>query len=91
VVRVKKCAKVCESFEQVAKHVPGGDYTVRDRGIVLPEKKDVYGNIEGLMNHFMLIMKGCVLLLEKPMMRQKQPMVNWVFILSVMVGRRLIV
>jgi NADH-quinone oxidoreductase subunit C/D len=24
----------------------------------LPEKKDVYGNIEGLMNHFMLVMKG---------------------------------
>ena len=25
---------------------------------MLPEKKDVYGNIEGLMNHFMLVMEG---------------------------------
>ena len=35
-----------------------GDYTVRDKDIVLPEKKDVYGNIEGLMNHFMLVIHG---------------------------------
>src|SRR5690606_5857185 len=34
------------------------DYTIRDKDIVLPEKKDVYGNIEGLMNHFMLVIKG---------------------------------
>jgi NADH-quinone oxidoreductase subunit C/D len=45
-------------IEQVIKNMPGGDFTIRDKGIVLPEKKDVYGNIEGLMNHFMLIMKG---------------------------------
>lgn len=45
-------------MNKYAKNVPGGDYTIRDRGIVLPEKKDVYGNIEGLMNHFMLIVKG---------------------------------
>ena len=45
-------------IRQVAKNVPGGDYTIRDKSIVLPEKKDVYGNIEGLMNHFMLVMKG---------------------------------
>ena len=25
---------------------------------VLPKKKDVYGNIEGLMNHFKLVMEG---------------------------------
>ena len=45
-------------IEQVCKNVPSGDYTIRDKGIVLPEKKDVYGNIEGLMNHFMLVIKG---------------------------------
>jgi NADH-quinone oxidoreductase subunit C/D len=44
--------------EQLAKNPPGGDYTIRDKNIVLPEKKDVYGNIEGLMNHFMLVAKG---------------------------------
>ena len=45
-------------IRQVAKNVPAGDYTIRDRDIVLPDKKDVYGNIEGLMNHFKLIMHG---------------------------------
>jgi NADH-quinone oxidoreductase subunit D len=30
----------------------------KDKRAVLPAKKDLYGNIEGLMNHFMLIMQG---------------------------------
>jgi NADH-quinone oxidoreductase subunit D len=29
-----------------------------DKQVVLPPKEDTYGNIEGLMNHFMLIMEG---------------------------------
>ncbi|MBK7843625.1 MAG: NADH dehydrogenase (quinone) subunit D [Bdellovibrionales bacterium] len=57
-VRVAEMRESLRIIEQVAKNVPGGDYTVRDRGITLPEKKDVYGNIEGLMNHFMLVIKG---------------------------------
>ena len=28
----------------------------RERNIVLPAKEDTYGNIEGLMNHFKIIM-----------------------------------
>ena len=31
---------------------------VRDKRVVLPPKNDAYGSIEGLMNHFMLIMEG---------------------------------
>ena len=57
-VRVEEMRQSIKIIRQVAKNVPGGDYTIRDKAIVLPEKKDVYGNIEGLMNHFMLIMKG---------------------------------
>lgn len=57
-VRFEEMRQSIRIIEQVCKNVPGGDYTIRDRGIVLPEKKDVYGNIEGLMNHFMLIVKG---------------------------------
>ena len=45
-------------IRQQCKNMPDGDYTIRDKNIVLPEKKDVYGNIEGLMNHFMLVIKG---------------------------------
>jgi NADH-quinone oxidoreductase subunit D len=29
-----------------------------DKSVVLPPKEDTYGSIEGLMNHFMLIMEG---------------------------------
>ncbi|HWO56483.1 MAG TPA: NADH-quinone oxidoreductase subunit D [bacterium] len=31
---------------------------VNDKSVVLPPKEDTYSNIEGLMNHFMLIMEG---------------------------------
>lgn len=57
-VRIEEMKQSLRIIEQVCKNVPSGDYTVRDKGIVLPEKKDVYGNIEGLMNHFMLVIKG---------------------------------
>lgn len=32
--------------------------TAKEKRAVLPAKSDTYGNIEGLMNHFMLIMQG---------------------------------
>lgn len=57
-VRVAEMRESLKIIEQVAKNMPSGDYTIRDKDIVLPEKKDVYGNIEGLMNHFMLVIKG---------------------------------
>ena len=57
-VRVEEMRQSIKIIRQVASNMPGGDYTIRDKHIVLPEKKDVYGNIEGLMNHFMLVMKG---------------------------------
>ena len=49
-VRIEEMRQSIRIIEQVCKNVPGGDYTVRDKGIVLPEKKDVYGNIEGLID-----------------------------------------
>ncbi len=57
-VRVEEMKQSIKIIRQVAKNIPSGDFTVRDKNIVLPEKKDVYGNIEGLMNHFMLVIKG---------------------------------
>ena len=57
-VRVEEMRESIKIIEQVTRSVPSGDYTIRDRDIILPEKKDVYGNIEGLMQHFMLIMNG---------------------------------
>ncbi len=57
-VRVEEMKQSLKIVRQVAKNIPEGDFTIRDKNIVLPEKKDVYGNIEGLMNHFMLIIHG---------------------------------
>lgn len=57
-VRVEEMRQSLRIIEQVCKNIPEGDYTIRDKNIVLPEKKEVYGNIEGLMNHFMLVIKG---------------------------------
>ncbi len=57
-VRIEEMRQSLRIVEQVCRNMPGGDFTIRDRSIVLPEKKDVYGNIEGLMNHFMLVIKG---------------------------------
>lgn len=57
-VRLEEMRQSTRIIDQVARNVPAGDYTIRDKDIVLPEKKDVYGNIEGLMNHFMLVIKG---------------------------------
>ena len=58
-VRLEEMRQSIKIIEQICKNVPSGDYTIRDKDIVLPEKKDVYGNIEGLMQHFMLIINGC--------------------------------
>ena len=57
-VRVEEMKQSVKIIEQVARNLPSGDYTIRDKDITLPEKKDVYGNIEGLMNHFVLVMNG---------------------------------
>ena len=57
-VRVEEMRQSVRIIQQVCKNVPSGDYTLRDKHLVLPEKRDVYGNIEGLMQHFMLVIHG---------------------------------
>ena len=57
-VRLEEMRQSIKLIKQVANNIPEGDFTIRDKHIVLPDKKDVYGNIEGLMNHFMLVIKG---------------------------------
>lgn len=44
--------------EQALEKLPEGPVCVDDKGITLPQKQDVYGNIEGLINQFKLIMDG---------------------------------
>jgi NADH-quinone oxidoreductase subunit C/D len=45
-------------IRQAMKNLPAGAINVIAPDIVLPSKKDVYGNIEGLMNQFKLTFEG---------------------------------
>lgn len=57
-VRIQEMLESLKIIRQVCKNVPEGPVMVDDKTVALPPKREVYGNIEGLMNHFMLIMKG---------------------------------
>jgi NADH-quinone oxidoreductase subunit D len=45
-------------IEQALQNLPGGPIRIADPRVSLPEKRQVYSTIEGLMNHFKLIMEG---------------------------------
>ena len=45
-------------IEQALASLPEGPVTITDPKVVLPPKEQVYNSIEGLMNHFKLIMEG---------------------------------
>jgi NADH-quinone oxidoreductase subunit D len=57
-VRMEEMEQSCRILEQCVTKIPGGPVSCSDKRVVLPPKEDVYGNIEGLMNHFKLIMDG---------------------------------
>jgi NADH-quinone oxidoreductase subunit C/D len=57
-VRMEEMRQSLKIVEQVLNNLPVGPVQSLDKRISLPPKKEVYTNIEGLMNHFMLIMKG---------------------------------
>lgn len=57
-VRMEEILQSCSIIEQCLDQLPEGPISVDDPKIRLPEKKNVYGNIEGLMNQFMLVIHG---------------------------------
>jgi NADH-quinone oxidoreductase subunit C/D len=57
-VRMEEVRQSIRILNWCLNNIPEGAVRVEDKTISLPEKKDVYGNIEGLMNHFMLIIHG---------------------------------
>jgi NADH-quinone oxidoreductase subunit C/D len=57
-VRMEEVRQSIKILRWCFKNLPEGAISVSDKNITLPSKKDVYGNIEGLMNHFMLIING---------------------------------
>jgi len=57
-VRFEELRQSMRIIEQALTQLPPGPVRVDDPRITLPQKKDVYGNIEGLMNHFKLVIEG---------------------------------
>jgi NADH-quinone oxidoreductase subunit C/D len=57
-VRMAEIRESKRIIEQLLDNIPSGPIAVADPTIVLPRKEDVYGNIEGLMNQFMMVVYG---------------------------------
>jgi len=57
-VRMEEMRQSLKIVSQLLENIPEGSVFSDNKRISLPDKKDVYTNIEGLMNHFMLITKG---------------------------------
>lgn len=57
-VRMEEMHQSISIIEQAMQKIPSGDFQNRDRRLALPKKEDTYGNIEGLIDHFKLIMNG---------------------------------
>ncbi len=57
-VRFREMLESKKIIEQAMKQLPGGPVIIDDPKVALPPKERVYNSIEGLMNHFKLIMEG---------------------------------
>ncbi len=57
-VRFEEIRQSIKIIDQAMKTLPGGSYSVADHSITFPLKKNVYSNIEGLMNQFKLVSEG---------------------------------
>jgi len=57
-VRFQEIYQSKRIIEQALATLPEGPVMITDPKVVLPEKQKVYNSIEGLMNHFKLIMEG---------------------------------
>lgn len=58
-VRVEEIKESCKIIEQLVDRIPKGSVDAfADSKVVKPNKKDVYGSIEGLIQHFELIMSN---------------------------------
>ncbi len=57
-VRMEEIRQSLRILKQVLANIPAGPVKVDDPAVSLPSKQDVYGNIEGLMNQFMMVIHG---------------------------------
>lgn len=57
-VRIEEITQSIRIIEQCMDRMPSGEIKTDDRRVRLPEKQEVYSSIEGLMNHFKIVMHG---------------------------------
>jgi NADH-quinone oxidoreductase subunit D len=57
-MRFREITQSRRIIEQALEQIPEGPVSITDPKVVLPPKERVYNSIEGLMNHFKLIMEG---------------------------------
>jgi NADH-quinone oxidoreductase subunit D len=55
---MEESVRICRQLDPMIRATDGQPIAVDDARISLPPKKEVYSNIEALMNHFKLIMEG---------------------------------
>ncbi len=60
-VRFHEIEQSMRIAEQCLRKMPPGPVMLRDSRFTLPPKRDVYNSIEGLMNHFKIVMEGAKL------------------------------
>jgi len=57
-VRMAELEQSMRIIEQAVDQIPDGPIRIDDPRFYLPPKHEVYGSIEGLMNHFKLVIEG---------------------------------
>src|SRR5262249_1023584 len=57
-VRLEEARQSRRIIEQALAQIPPGPFIIEDPRFVLPPKDDVYTSIEGLMNHFKLVIEA---------------------------------
>jgi len=57
-VRFQEMYQSKRIIEQAMRQIPAGPVNIDDHRYILPPKERVYNSIEGLMNHFKIIMEG---------------------------------
>jgi NADH-quinone oxidoreductase subunit D len=58
VVRMEEIRQSMRMIDQCMAQIPAGPVSIEDARMTLPPKAEVYGTIEGLMNHFKIIIEG---------------------------------
>lgn len=57
-VRFEEITQSCRIIDQALRKMPGGPVNVEHPAVIIPDKPHTYGSIEGLVNHFKIIMHG---------------------------------